>query len=373
MNGVRVLPAGDPALEASIALAMAGGEPVAPLPDEPSAALAILRPEEPVAEEDAALIVATSGSTGAPKGVVLSRRAVRAAAEATHARLGGPGNWTLALPAHYVAGIMVIARAVVAGTTVLRAAPDLSDLSGKGVGAGPSGRHYLSLVPTQLVRALERTELAGRLACYDAILLGGAAADRRVLDRAAAAGIHVVTTYGMSETSGGCIYDGSPLDGVTVGLDTTGRVSISGPVVFSGYRLRPDLTREVLVGDTVRTQDRAVWVDQRLRVVGRFDDIVVSGGVNVDLATVERALKTIDPGAVALGVPDAEWGTRVVAATSTALTLAELRSRLAHLETPAQPRGLLRPPRLPLTASGKIDRQTLIAWWTAGPAERERL
>ncbi|MDO5499224.1 MAG: AMP-binding protein [Propionibacteriaceae bacterium] len=379
MTQLLTLPADDPGLDAAIGRMLGGGPPVAPLPAEladPVATLAMLRPDEPVAEPDAGLIVATSGSTGEPKGVVLSRAAITAAAAATHARLGGPGNWTLALPAHYVAGVMVIARALTCGGTVFRAAADLSDLPP--AGAGELERSYLSLVPTQLVRALAHPELVARLVDYDAILLGGAALDPSVLETARSAGLRIVTTYGMSETSGGCVYDGHPLDGVEVHLAGDGRVSISGPVLFSGYRLRPDLTAEVLIGDRLRTRDRAVWdgdpcAGARLHVMGRIDDIVISGGVNVDLAEVEQALQQIDPHATAVGVPDPEWGTRIVAALTVPTTLADLRERLPHLDAPARPRGVLRHPHLPLTSSGKIDRQELVAWWESGPAEKEEM
>lgn len=367
MTYLLPIPTDDPGLVAAVERMLAGGPPVAPLPvghGVSAGTLEMLRPEEPVAEDDAGLIVATSGSTGTPKGVVLSRSAIRAGVDATHARLGGPGTWTLAVPAHYVAGIMVIARAVHAGTALFHAAPDLHDLSEL-----PSGeRHYLSLVPTQLIRALDQPAILDRLARYDAILLGGAAADPNVLTRARAAGLSIVTTYGMSETSGGCVYDGVPLDGVHVDLNETGRVSITGPVVFSGYRLRPDLTAAVLDHTTLHaatfhTNDRARWHDSKLQILGRSDDVVISGGVNVDLAAVEKALKQLDPHAAAIGVPDPEWGTRIVAALTIPVTLQHLREQLPTLQPEAKPRGLLRRDHLPHTSTGKIDRQELIAWW----------
>lgn len=366
VQAVRLLPADDPGLPGALAAALDGGPPLAPLPPEPATTLRMLQPEQPVTEPDAAVIVATSGSTGTPNGVVLSRRAIVAGAEATQARIGGPGHWTLALPAHYVAGIMVVARAVLAGTRLHRATPDLSDLPHL------AGRNYLSLVPTQLVRGLADPRIKERLAGYDAILLGGAAADPALLDQAARAGLRVITTYGLSETAGGCVYDGVPLDDVDVTL-LDGRVVITGDVVFSGYRLRPDLTAELLDGRTLRTPDRGEWAGGRLRILGRIDDVVTSGGVNVDLAAVERALRQLDPHAAAIGVPDPDWGARVVAAVTTSVSLADLRAALTTLEPAARPRGLLRHPHLPHTSSGKIDRQTLIGWWRTGPAQKEFL
>ena len=177
----------------------------------------MLRPELAVEEADAAAVVATSGSTGRPRGVVLTRAALIASADATHRRLGGPGTWVLALPAHYVAGLMVLVRSLVAARPVLEVDARLDALAGLELtGDGP---HYLSVVPTQLTRALCDPVRTASLRRFDAVLLGGSAADPALLDRAAAAGIAVVTTYGMSETCGGCVYDGVPLDGVDVTVE----------------------------------------------------------------------------------------------------------------------------------------------------------
>ena len=170
----------------------------------------------------------------------------------------------------------------------------------------PAARRYTALVPTQLRRLLD----AGvDLSAYDAVLVGGAALPF-------AAPPNVVRTYGMSETCGGCVYDGQPLAGVDVAIGEGGRISIGGPVVFAGYRLRPDLTAAALVDGRHLTQDLGAWTDDgRLEVIGRVDDVIVSGGVNVPAALVERVLSEHPlVGAVAVvGVPDDEWGERVVA------------------------------------------------------------
>lgn len=347
-------------IRAAIEATLTGGPPIAPLPPDGGEATGVVRmlaPDVPCEYPDAAAVVATSGSTGNPKGVVLSRAAIRAGADATHQRLGGVGDWTLALPGHYVAGLMVIARAVVGGSRLRVVGSDLADLP---TDPGP-GRHYLSLVPTQLVRALADPRTTAALAAQDAVLLGGAAVDPAWLDRAGAQGITVVSTYGMSETSGGCVYDGIPLPGVDVHLDEAGRVSIGGPVLFSGYRLRPDLTAEAWVEGRLLTHDRAEWTDDRLRVLGRLDDVVISGGINVDLAEVEaRCTAALNCQVAVLGVPDPEWGHRVVAVAATDHTLAELRGRLrGSLPPAALPRDLVRVGSLPLTSSGKIDRLRL--------------
>lgn len=352
--------------------ALNGGPPIAPLPAEPAEVqrvLHALRPDEPVEEIDAAVVVATSGSTGEPKSVVLSRTAVIASAEATHERLGGPGTWLLALPVHYVAGLMVLARAIVADT---RAHQVGSDLAGVSSALGTNvGRCYLSIVPTQLVRALEDRDLTEQLGRLDAVLLGGAPATPALLDRALTAGLRVVTTYGMSETCGGCVYDGLPLPGVSVQLDETERITLTGRSVFSGYRLRPELTAEALMtgvdGErSFRTQDRGLWREDRLEVLGRFDDVVISGGLNVDLAAVERVAGSapgLNGGGLAVvAVPDAEWGSRILAVTDRpGLDQAALRAHLRPLLSDhALPRELITLTALPRTSSGKIDRQQLI-------------
>lgn len=341
--------------------ALAGRRVLAPVdPGDPGPTLAMLHPDREVDEADAALIVATSGSTGAPKGVVLSRHALVAAAEQAE-RVTGPMDWFLALPGHYVAGAMVMVRAAVAGTRCVPVRSDLADLPAV---TRPSA---VSIVPTQLHRALRRAasgdrDPVARLATYRTVLVGGAGTDAADLDAAERAGIAVVTTYGMSETCGGCVWNARPLPGVEVRIGEAGRIELGGPMVFSGYRLRPDLTAGVLRDGRVVTQDRGRLVEGRLEVLGRLDDVVISGGVNVDLAEVQRAAASLGGVECAVvGAPDPEWGTRVVLATTDPRPLDAWRDLLRdRLEAPALPRQLLRLSALPRTSSGKIDRQGLI-------------
>lgn len=315
------------------------------------------------APAEVSFVVTTSGSTGRPKGVMLRTDAVRASALATQQVLGD-GAWVLALPAHFVAGLMVLVRGLVTDQPVRQVASDLSDLA-------PDGPTHLSLVPTQLIRALDDPDRTARLADCASVLLGGAPASPEVLDRARAAGVPVHTTYGMSETSGGCVYNGRPLPGVEVTIGTDDRIELTGPMTFDGYLADPEQTAEVLRGRTVRTQDRGRWrIDEtgarQLEVLGRLDEVVISGGVNVDLAAVTRAADALPgPGEhLAFGVPDREWGTRVVLASTGNQSLAQLRAALAD-ELPAAwlPRGLLRLDSLPRTERGKIDRQSLPQRW----------
>ncbi|MDN5861011.1 MAG: AMP-binding protein, partial [Pseudonocardia sp.] len=268
----------------------------------------------------AALVIATSGSTGHPRRVLLSAAALRASAGATAARLGGPGRWLLALPAEHVAGAQVVVRSVLSGS-----APVVQDLrAGFRPGAfaaaagrlGP-GRRYTSLVPTQLARLLDDPDRAvgEALLGFDAVLVGGAALPAALRERARAAGVPVVATYGMSETAGGCVYDGVPLDGVTVALDD-GRIVVGGPTVADGYLGLPAETAAVFRGGTFRTGDLGRIEDGRLQVLGRIDDVIVTGGENVAPAAVERVLQA-QPGvraACVVGVADPEWGQAVAAA-----------------------------------------------------------
>ncbi len=362
-----------PGLAAAIASALAGRQIVAPIPEAPGeAVLAALRPDLPVTEATAGVVVTTSGSTGRPKAVVLSAAAILASADATHRRLGGPGDWVCVLPTHHVAGMMTVARAVAAGRTAQFAAPDLSDLP------DPSQRTYLSLVGAQLYRAVAEPSLLQRLRAYAAVLVGGSAVSQQLLGQVRQAGVRLVETYGMAETCGGCVYDGRPLDGVRPAV-VDGRITVSGPVVFSGYRLDPELTSQVLDGDTVRTRDRGVITDGLLQVTGRLDDVVISGGTNVDLAEAQRVVEeSFGPpesgGPVVFAVPDPRWGHRVVAVTTGETTLAELTERLRpRLGAAALPRELRRVAAVAYTPTGKIDRPALQrAWLESGEADGDR-
>ncbi|WP_166518222.1 AMP-binding protein, partial [Candidatus Blastococcus massiliensis] len=297
--------------QADVRAALDGDRPLAVLPAGPPAAVqaarAVLRPDEPL-EDGADLVVVTSGSTGSGRGVLLSADAVRASATATLDRLGGPGTWLLALPVSAIAGLQVLCRSEVAGREAVRLDKDEKLVTA--VARLPAGdRRYTALVPTQLVRFLEAEPHA--LRSFDAVLVGGAATDPAPLARARAAGVRVVTTYGMTETAGGCVYDGVPLDGVSVRV-TDGGVELAGPVLASGYRLDPEGTVAAFADGWFRTRDAGRLDDGRLTVLGRLDDVVITGGVNVAPGAVEVALRE-HPGvadAVVVGRPDPEWGQR---------------------------------------------------------------
>lgn len=355
-------------LEAALRAMLAGGEAVIPLGSGQATP-----PRDPGPGQ---VMLGTSGSTGQPKWVQLDAAALSASAAATQVRLGGPGRWLLALPAQHVAGLQVLVRAALAGSR-----PSVLDLRGgfepaafgaaarrlaaKDV-ASQAGRCYTALVPTQLARLLssDPEPLTG----FDAVLLGGAAAPEKLLRQARAAGVHVVSTYGMTETAGGCVYDGWPLDGVEVRVDRAGRVELAGPMLATGYLDAPDDTSGALRKGWFRTSDLGRLDGQgRLQVLGRADDVIVTGGLNVAPAEVEAVLNGL-PGVAAacvVGLPDPEWGQRVTAVVTPTdpgqpPDPEALRVAAHRLLTGAQvPKEIILFDALPLRGVGKPDRGAL--------------
>ncbi|MDZ4267011.1 MAG: o-succinylbenzoate--CoA ligase [Mycobacterium sp.] len=336
-------------------------------PDQTSLLTTALRAEEEI-DDGIAAVLSTSGTTGAPKGALLTASALITSAEATHHRLGGTGRWLLALPAYHVAGFQVLVRSVVAGTdpVAVPAAFDEGDLAAA-VAALGSGRRYASLVAAQLDKALRDPRAAAALTELDAVLIGGGPMPPGVAERASAAGISVVRTYGMSETAGGCVYDGLPLDGVGVKVDAGGRISLGGPTVAAGYRnpVTPDPFAEP---GWFRTDDIGAIDDSGiLRVLGRADDAISTGGLTVLPGLVEAALATHPAVAecAVFGVADERLGQRVVAAVvvepGTTITLSELRSHVGgSLPPTAAPREVHVVDTLPRKGIGKVDRRELV-------------
>ncbi len=306
------------------------------------------------ADEPEPWVVETSGSSGVPKRVLLSRRAVLASVEASARRVGGSGRWLLALPPSYVAGLQVVCRSLVAGHE-----PVLLD-DHTSFAAAARDAEFVSLVPTQLHRLLDTD--ADALRGFHTVLLGGGPVDPALRRRASDEGVRVVATYGAAETAGGCVYDGLPLDGVAVALDPGRRIRIAGPTLFDGYD-DPARTAEVLVDGWFLTSDTGrIDEDGRLEVLGRLDDLVVSGGVNVP-ATVVAARLREHPGVAAaevLGVPDAEWGNRVVAFIVGDLGADAARDWVGE-RCPRSwaPRQVVRLDAIPLLPNGKPDRLAL--------------
>jgi len=346
--------------------------------------------------ESTAVIIGTSGSTGAPKGVELSAAALLHSARASLARVDArPGQrWLCCLPGTYIAGIQVLVRSLVSGTEpVLASRADAETVA-------DSGCAHVSLVPVQLRRLLadqsRQSNISTPLAGFASVLLGGAAAPQSLLDEARAAGVPVVTTYGMTETCGGCVYDGWPLDGVTVlaqgddppqtppahggepsppyppgpppggtgpSVASSGRIWIRGPVLFSRYRGGVAGT-EVVHDGYFRTGDLGqVDVSGRLTVRGRADDVINTGGHKVVPGEVAAVLETC-PGVRDVAVvaqPDAEWGERVIAVVVPAdradpptleLLRLHVRQRLPRYAAPSR---VVIIDAVPMLPSGKHD------------------
>ena len=320
-------------------------------------------------DDDVAVVVSTSGTTGVPKGAMLTAAALIASATATHARLGGPGRWLLALPAYHVAGLQVLVRSVVADVepVAVSAGFDAAELASAVASLGP-GRRYASLVAAQLDKALQEPLATEALASLDAVLIGGGPMPAGLAEKATTAGVSVVRTYGMSETAGGCVYDGVPLDGVRVRIDE-GRVVLGGATLAKGYR-NPVVPDPFAEPAWFRTDDLGVVDDSGvLTVLGRVDDAISTGGLTVLPHLVEATLAG-HPGVAecaVFGVPDERLGQRVVAAVVVAAgrvapTLAELRAHVASsLDVTAAPREIHVVDELPRRSIGKVDRRALAA------------
>ncbi|WP_404380728.1 o-succinylbenzoate--CoA ligase [Knoellia locipacati] len=360
-----------------LALALEGGHPVAPYAvGSPPPDLAPLDPGDLDFDDDLAVVVGTSGSTGAPKRALLTTANLRSSIEATAARLGGHGQWLLTVPGHHVAGLQVLLRSVVAGTTphVMALSEGFTPATWVAAvdGMPPTDLPtYVSVVPTQLTRLLADLHATERLARFAAVLVGGAATHPDLLRRAADAGVREVTTYGMSETAGGCVYDGRALDGMKVDLDTDGRIHLVGPTVARGYLGDPDRTRAAFPAPgTFRTDDVGHVDDEgRLHVDGRIDDLVNTGGLKVAPRLVEEAVARLEgiAEAVAVGIPDPEWGEVLAVAVvrdgtspGHAPTVSGLREQLRGiLPDHALPRAVREVDAIPARGPGKPDRAAI--------------
>ncbi len=316
-----------------------------------------------------AVVVQTSGSTGDAKRVMLSADALLASAAASEAVTGPPGQWLLALPAQYIAGINVLVRSIVAGTDPVETAtrPFTPERFVADARTMTHALRYTALVPAQLARLLDHPEAAEALAGFRAVLVGGQATPAALLERAAGAGVRVIRTYGSSETSGGCVYDGRPTGAMTARV-VEGELWLGGPTLAEGYLGEEQLTAERFVTDAgerwYRTSDAGEVVEGVVRVHGRLDDVIVSGGVNVSLGAVERVVRELPglDGAVVVRVPDATWGEVPVVVGTASVDLGAVRAAVADaLGRAAAPARIVVVDALPMLPSGKPDRVAITA------------
>jgi O-succinylbenzoic acid--CoA ligase len=340
-------------------------------------------------EQRIALVVESSGSTGRPKRVALSADAVLASAAAAESALGGAGEWLLALPVNYIAGVNVLARSITGGLDPVVVADSEVGSFGDAAASMTALRRYTSLVPVQLARLIDVDALLEPLRRFDRILVGGQAVPVDLLARSLELGLNVTRTYGSAETCGGCVWDGLPLADTLVLIEAerggvygarseraagaaarelvVGRVELAGPTLAEGYLDDPARTAAAFHTHDghrwYRTEDRGVIENDVLRITGRVDDVIVSGGVKVSLGEVEvvvRGMPGLDA-AVVVSVPS-EWGESPVVATEVAVDLDAVRSAVAaQLGPEARPVRVLLVDRIPTTATGKPDRVALAA------------
>lgn len=344
----------------------------------PALALGAPIPEDTVLAAGTIAVVTTSGSTGVPKSVVLSRSAITASAMATAERLGG-GQWLLALPATYVAGLQVLARSLVQGHEPAILAGHFTPMTFVAAAGlmhsfhdGIAAPRYTSLVPAQLHTLLEASDdpaVVGAARSFAAILVGGQAVPPVMLARAAELGWSIVRTYGSTETSGGCVYDGVPLDRVSLRI-VDGELLVAGPTLADGYLGDAERTttafptdadgvRWYRTGDAGRLDEGGV-----LSIDGRIDNVIISGGTNVSLDRVERIVRTVGgfTQAVVVGAAHDHWGQVpvIVATTDPDGALAAARERAAdEIGVAARPDRVIVVDEIPHLSSGKPDRPAL--------------
>ncbi|WP_206750460.1 AMP-binding protein [Cryobacterium sinapicolor] len=381
---LRVVPVGHPLdLMGPLRLALANtGDAVLPVPRGQEAAA---RPGLGRVPRQVAVVIETSGSTDAPKRVMLSTDALLSSAAASSVRLGGTGQWLLALPVHYIAGVQVLVRSIAADTVPVVLPPGHFD---PGVFAASAELlteplRFTALVPVQLARlvaaAADDRHLLAVLRRFDGILVGGQALPPQLAERAFDLGLHVFATYGSSETSGGCVYNGTPIGSTAVRV-VDGQLELRGSLLAEGYLDDPGRTSDRFIevhgqrwyrtGDLGEV-DAATGI---VRVLGRVDNVIISGGEKVSLDAVERVVRSL-PGlgeAVAVGRPDATWGQVPVLvvpdgagkAPGEAVLPEDSLERIGEavasvLGKAARPARLVRVASIPQLPTGKPDRRQL--------------
>ena len=313
-------------------------------------ALAFGQTDREYVPSECAIVVPTSGSTGTPKEVALSAKSLRASARASHKFLGAQSgeHWSLLLPITHIAGINVLVRAIELGTM-----PTDIDVDAE----------FTAIVPTQLHRALHgETKLLHHLQKAKAVLVGGAASSDVLLKKAQEAGITTVTTYGMSEMSGGCVYNNSPLEDVEVRINEDGAIELSGPMQALGYLNAPDAWSQARNGKWFITSDAGEIRDGKLFVTGRLDDQINSGGKKISLSVIDNFLHDKFPRQrfASLAIPDNEWGEKLVLVVDGSMDIEMIRTALrGEFGAHAVPKEILFNKEIPLISIGKPDRKKL--------------
>ena len=327
-----------PQLQENLAVALEGS----------GAALSTTQTQTKQVANEVALVVNTSGSTGDSKSVVLSSAALIASANASHKYLGAtPGDsWSLLLPTTHIAGLNVIVRATALGSRVIdnRNTENYVDAD------------FVSIVPTQLYKALTSdSNLLEHLTAAEAVLVGGAPLSDKLKKEAANKHVKIITTYGMTEMSGGCVYNQKPLDGVDVKISDAGLIQLSGPMIASGYLLANGELEKFADSDSFDTSDLGEITNGMLKVLGRVDDVIISGGEKISLSAVEEIIKQILPkmDLITFAMADDLWGEKLCLASTSLIDIEDLRTNLDSILTPKE---IFLFDEIPTTMLGKPDR-----------------
>ena len=346
-----------------------GGPAVFPVPSDDH------RDTPSSVDSEVALVVETSGSISRPKRVWHTAQSLKAAADQVNERLGVPGVWWQALPSHYVAGVMVIVRALFSGSAVISRKPGetisdrLMQFARQADKDAPGVPQFTSLVPKQLADLVDaaRSEplVAKALTGFSRVLVGGQKVPESLIADARELGVRVTKTYGSAETAGGCVWDGKPLGGTEIG-QYQNRVAVAGPMLAGGYLRDPERTAKTFVTREGKrwfiSDDRGQFSEGILFISGRADRVIISGGVKVDLDEVEASLQeeydSLDVAVFSL--VDDTWGESIAVVSIQDLNRSALESflqgrfgagaRLSRLDVVTS---------LPRLTSGKVDFQEL--------------
>jgi len=331
-----------PQLQENLAVALEGS----------GAALSTTQTQTKQVANEVALVANTSGSTGDSKSVVLSSAALIASANASHKYLGAtPGDsWSLLLPTTHIAGLNVIVRATALGSRVIdnRNTENYLDAD------------FVSIVPTQLYKALTSdSKLLEHLTAAEAVLVGGAPLSDKLKKEAASKHVKIITTYGMTEMSGGCVYNQKPLDGVDMKISDAGLIQLSGPMIASGYLLANGELEKFADSDWFDTTDLGEITNGMLKVLGRVDDVIISGGEKISLSAVEEIIKQILPkmDLITFAMADELWGEKLCLASTSLIDIEDLRTSIDSILTPTE---IFLFEEIPTTMLGKPDRKRAI-------------
>ena len=300
-------------------------------------------------DKNIALVISTSGSTAESKLVAISDAALIASTNASHKYLGAvPGDsWSLLLPTTHIAGLNVLIRATALGSRVIdnRNATNYVDAD------------FISIVPTQLYKALTSdAKLLEHLTAAEAVLVGGGPVSDKLKKEATNKHVKIVTTYGMTEMSGGCVYNQKPLDGVEVKLTSDGLIRLTGPMIASGYLSEKGELTSVGIDGWFESTDIGELSAGFLKVNGRTDEVIISGGENISLVLVEDKIRELIPNQeiIAFALPDEVWGEKLCLGSTSNLSIEEIKKSVGSLLSPKE---VFLFEQIPTTSIGKPDRR----------------